>query len=453
MLDGARNALLGYLYQLIGTASVRVREVADGDDAWAHLIARAGGSLHSEEFGQDAAVRQIAAPGAGVTAIQFKHSAVTAKAVERSELLDILVAFDRSRNEAASSGVTIDRYSLITNRQLAAGAQEVLSHSKSQTKPHHSLVLPTHKGGKPIAENEKRLAPHRGNATAAASAWHEVLRNLDVLPSVTSETDLLRLRAFAARYGVLEHEWANRLNALIGAFVSGTASRGTIDVTREWLKEHLIGDAGAANLDFTNWFDPHIGTTCRARLEGRLRQEHRVPEGCYLERRVHQELQAALTLCPVVFVTGGGGCGKSLAVARYLASVADRQLVWSESAGAATEMTIVNAIVAARLPHRRHGGSDGSFSTIRSRLDAANAGRCPIWTIDLDGVDEAPERRSELSQLIRLCWAHGSLTDSPASLVVTCRTTTGTRTREWLISHWLGTPEPDLAANVGFVPV
>src|SRR5438874_1298541 len=36
MVDGARNALLGYLYQLLGTAAVSIREVASAADAWAH---------------------------------------------------------------------------------------------------------------------------------------------------------------------------------------------------------------------------------------------------------------------------------------------------------------------------------------------------------------------------------------------------------------------------------
>jgi hypothetical protein len=109
MLDGARNALLGYLYQLLGTASVRVREVRSGDDAWADLIARTGaGVVICEEFGQDATVRPLGLPTQGVVAIQFKHSAATGSLIDRSELIDILCGFDRSRLEAKKEGVTID---------------------------------------------------------------------------------------------------------------------------------------------------------------------------------------------------------------------------------------------------------------------------------------------------------------------------------------------------------
>src|SRR5262245_27611639 len=113
MLDGARNALLGYVYQLLGTASVRVREVPPGEDAWADLIGRVGhGVVRCEEFGQDATVWPLGLLDQGVVAIQFKHSAKTGSAIERAELIEIQFAFDQSRIEAAAEGVSIDRYVL-----------------------------------------------------------------------------------------------------------------------------------------------------------------------------------------------------------------------------------------------------------------------------------------------------------------------------------------------------
>src|SRR5258708_1534960 len=140
MVDGARNALLGYLYQLLGTAAVSVREVASAADAWAHLIARVGqGDLLSEEFGQDATVHPAATPSRGVTAIQFKHSATAGRLIERDELIDILVAFDRSRLQAATDGVVIEHYALVTNRRLGPRAQEIVDHRANPT-PHRSLL-------------------------------------------------------------------------------------------------------------------------------------------------------------------------------------------------------------------------------------------------------------------------------------------------------------------------
>ena len=159
MVDGARNALLGYLYQLLGTAAVSVREVDHGSDAWAQLIARVGqGDLVSEEFGQDAIIHPAASPNRGVTAIQFKHSATVGSMIERDELIDILVAFDRSRREAESGGVVIEHYALVTNRQLDPKAQEIVDHSANPS-PHLSLTLVKAKKGKPVATNMRRLEP------------------------------------------------------------------------------------------------------------------------------------------------------------------------------------------------------------------------------------------------------------------------------------------------------
>lgn len=325
MQNGARNALMGYLYQFLGTATVRVLEVAQGDDAWARLLVTVGGQLHSEEFGQDAVGRPPGYPTRGAAAIQFKYSTASGRAIDRAELLDILVAFDRSRVAAAASRETIDQFFLVTNRQLGANAQAVLDHAKRETAPHRSLRLPAPGSAKSTAATVARLALHQGNPGVAADAWHTTLQNFEVFTGVAHEWNFEQLRAFAARYGVLDGELGARVNTLVGAFVTGATNDTPIAVTPEWLKEHLIGDPNAANLDFGSCVQPHIATICRERLEAE-RRYHLVPADRYLERQAHAELQAALDVCPVVFVTGDGGCGKSLAVERYLESVADRCL-------------------------------------------------------------------------------------------------------------------------------
>src|SRR5262249_13051508 len=262
MLDGARNAFLGYLYQLLGTAAVSVREVADSSDAWAHLIAQVGeGDLDSEEFGQDATLRPAATPNRGVTAIQFKHSATLGSLIEWNELIDVLVAFDRSRKEAESAHITIEHYVLVTNRRLDPRAQEIVDNGANPT-PHQSLKLRTVWKGKPVATNVKRIEPYQSDPDRAATAWHAIIQSLVVLPEETFEADLHRLRKFAARYGVLDREWEGRLNSLIGAFVNETARGRIVRVKREWLKEQLVGDPRAANLRFGCSITPHIATVC-----------------------------------------------------------------------------------------------------------------------------------------------------------------------------------------------
>jgi hypothetical protein len=454
MLDGARNALLGFLYQLLGTASVRVREVAPSNDGWADLIARVGNAvIRCEEFGQDATARPVAFPNDGVVAIQFKYSG-EGNAIERGELLDILFAFDRSRRDAAAEGVAIDRFCLVTNRTMDANAQQVVDQSRNSPEPPGALRLRRTRSGQPIAENVRRLAPYNDDPDAAASALHAILREFDVLPCATFESDLCRLRAFAARYGVLNQEWNDRLNALIGAFVRETGEGRVIEVTREWLKRHLVGNADAANIQFDSSHQPHISVACRKRLDDLVAIQHRIPQGCFVPRDTQQAIRDQLALHPIVFVYGDGGCGKSLAVAEYLRAVCDRQLVWSEPADTASEMGIVEAINRLRMPGFCTGNADSSLSAIRERLQVANQHARPTWTINLDGIDETPNRRTEIRHLINQCWAQGSSENSPASLIVTCRSSEADqRARIHLASEWIGTPEPDLVTGVGFVSV
>lgn len=455
MLDGACYALLGYLFQLLGTASVCVREVVPGDDAWADLVARVGdGEVRCEEFGQDAVVRPLGLPDQGVTAIQFKYSATPGKRISISELIEILSAFDSSTREATARGVRISHYALISNRTLNASAQQLANDARSSPDPPGVLRLQTTQRGKPIDKNVSLLAPYSGKVHEAAKAWHAVLQALEIPPGATFEGDLARLRHFAARYGVLDREWEARLSALIGALVTETAGRKHVEVTHEWLKGQLAGDPNAANLQFGSKYSPHISILCRTRLDDQAPVRHRIPLDFFVQRHALQVIRDQISLNPVVFVYGDGGCGKSLAVEEYLRSVCDRQLVWSESALNATESGIVDAINHVRSPSCRAGVPDRSFSEVRGRLDIANPTMHPLMTIDLDGVDEAPDRRAEIHQLINLCWAGGRYEESPASLIVTCRSpAAGAFARDKLVSDWIGTPEPDLVRGVGFVPV
>src|SRR4051812_13938559 len=76
MQEGARNALLGYLYQFVGVASLRVREVAPGDDAAAQLIIEPGG----------------APPGSGTMCVlhsRHRHACVVVGCAGDCDLLDL----------------------------------------------------------------------------------------------------------------------------------------------------------------------------------------------------------------------------------------------------------------------------------------------------------------------------------------------------------------------------
>jgi hypothetical protein len=456
MVEGARNALLGYLYQLLCTASVRVRNVEDGDSAWALLLARLGeGVIRSEEFGQDVTIRSLELPTEGIVAIQLKHSAETGKVINQSELIDILFTLDRSKKEAEGKGETINEFVLISNCHLHSDAERLITDAQSSVKPPKALLLRVNtNAGRPIAGNVNKLRLYDGNPKRAAQSIHTLLKAFKYRRS-TIEDHVHRLRAFAAQYGVLEREWQTRLDTLIGAFVRETANEKTISVTQEWLKTQLVGDPNACSLQFGSQFrpSPHISEACIKRLKESLSQKHWPYEAYYLVRDAQRAIRDELASNPIVFVYGDGGCGKSLAVAEYLLSVSDRQFVWSESASTASEAEIAAGINGIRLPGNPVTGLDYSLSEIRARLNVANPGARPIWTIDLDGIDEAPDRLNDLYHLIRKCWANGNREHSPASLVITCRSPAigGSQDRTDLVNKWLNIIDPALVCGVGFV--
>src|SRR5437763_1332255 len=101
MSDGARNALGGYLYQIVGGAGLAARavEVSDddrGDLLCALIIEASQARVLHEVHGEDLVLRRQDAPDNTGTAVQFKFSRHgPGEAITPSELREILRAFHR----------------------------------------------------------------------------------------------------------------------------------------------------------------------------------------------------------------------------------------------------------------------------------------------------------------------------------------------------------------------
>src|SRR5947209_5116341 len=98
MVDGARNALLGYLYQFVGLLGLKARALdprESNDSLECELVVWAGkGTVIHEEFGQDAAFRLLAG---GTVLVQFKYSAsADRQEIDLPDLLEIIHRFDES---------------------------------------------------------------------------------------------------------------------------------------------------------------------------------------------------------------------------------------------------------------------------------------------------------------------------------------------------------------------
>lgn len=450
MTDGAQNALLGFVYQWVKTAELEVRRsstASEDDDDFAILARR---RIESERFGQDAVGLSDSGSSRAATLIQYKHSS-TGREVSLDDFIGILEAFDRSRAEAEDESYDVDTYALVTNRGLARKVQEVMN-DKGTVEPHPHLDLRSGKG-RQIPKGKKKLIERHGSAEAAMAAWHRVVQRLDMKPNDGIEEGMSLLRRFGARHGVLQgKEWEMSLNRLYGAFVNETASGGAVRVDDSWLRLHLVGNPNAAALDFDNVVEPHIATRCKAELQRRIREQHSTRPSVYVERGVHNRIRECLSRHAVVFVLGRGGRGKSLTVARYLESVSNELAVVSAAAWNANEHTIVQSMTKLRLPNAESNGPDHDLSSVFARLKMANDNRRPLLLVDLDGIDEAPDQRDQLANLIRICWANGDVDKSPASVIATCRSETSDDPWKYIIRYFLmGSDSSRIKDRIGWV--
>src|SRR4029077_5123130 len=130
MTDGARNALGGYLYQIVGAAGLSARAVVVSDDERRDLLyvliieARNACVLH-EMHGEDLMLRRTGTDANTGTAVQFKFSRRgTGAPITPSELREILRAFHRCA-KAASAEFPLIGYVLVTNRNLNDRCHEI----------------------------------------------------------------------------------------------------------------------------------------------------------------------------------------------------------------------------------------------------------------------------------------------------------------------------------------
>src|SRR5438309_7436016 len=103
MRDGARDSLLGYLYQFVGIASLRALSTEITGDGISTVVRAkvASGRLIHECVGQDAKVQPAPGVAGGSMLIQFKHSGDEGNELDEAELVEILCKLERSRQEAA----------------------------------------------------------------------------------------------------------------------------------------------------------------------------------------------------------------------------------------------------------------------------------------------------------------------------------------------------------------
>jgi hypothetical protein len=454
MHDGARDALLGYLYQAIGVSSLRAVAVREpGGGAWAWLTASvASGRLEHERFGQDAVVTKLPGAAGENVAIQYKHSLDITNAIATKELIEILHGFEMSRQDAGSRGVTISRYVLVTNRTLDDKARDLVAR-RNNRRPPKELVLPLRKKGKVVASNRRLLTHYNGKPQAAAAAWHAVLRVFEVVEGTSFRQGLDEIQQFAHRHGVLPDELGGAIDRLIGALLRETAV-GPVEVTVPWLKRHLVGADDAGDLSFGSAASLLIVERVRRRLENYL-ETVGVP---VIRRSVLDDIRRQLAQFPVVFLIGEGGCGKSVSSVQYLLTEAAHRVGLTLPGHSACEQAVAYEFNRLRSPQHGHQFADRTLNDIVARLRVANPTERLVLAIDVDALDEPPpaEQVAAVRQLVSACWSSGNWGESGALLLVSYRPDDRRHggAERALASRWFSSLSADyVLQRVGFVHV
>ncbi|HEX5718231.1 MAG TPA: hypothetical protein VF179_18870 [Thermoanaerobaculia bacterium] len=384
--DGGRNALAGFLFQILETAWLRLYDLTGNQTTDDELNATA---VFHEAFGQDAS---RVANSNEVVLVQYKYSRRPDARIAKAGWLDIAQRLVVSEKKATAAGYQVKEVRLVTNRVRG---------------PRLSSAL--------------RAFAQKG--ASAPEAERMALRiNYE---QVNEERATESLVQFLGGYGAFRHEVDLALNAWIGELVRSTAGDGDVLVRKENLFKHLLGTERPASLRL-----PELLPRLKEDVE-RFRADYAERPSRAIHRSVADDIAAEVGRAaqPVVVVSGEGGVGKTTALVEF----AEQRL--------APPATAPTGILAAGSPLAEGGvpellrhwsgltapGSarrDDSFEHAVERLVVANPGLArPYVCLCLDGADEVDGALKQRLQSIIHSFLRPALRglEPPAVLVITCR--------------------------------
>lgn len=457
MIDGARNALGGYLFQIIAGAGLAARAHEVSDDNREELLysliieARNARVLH-EVHGEDLVLRREEAADNCGTAVQFKFSKHgAAEAITPSELREILRAFHRC-SEAASAEFPVTGFVLVTNRDLNDAVRQ--QHEQRTT------AFDDHKRSNRdwlnVPEGQKKEIEEKfGSVEAAARAWYAVFQNLSIYPRIGADYWLRTLREYVAARGLYDEEFDPALSRLVGdAF--RTTLEGPAEFSQSWLNRCLLGTPGARSLRLSAPDDDSARLIAADAARLWLTNSLGVTELALVRRDYLGALGDQLAQRPIVLVLGGGGCGKSTLAAHFLLESAPSRFVAVLSARDLRNPWLGHAFNTWLDPASGRHLQPHTSDEVPRRLRHANPNSpSPILLVDIDGLDERGDlSREDIRELVTLCrdLRDGGVSDM--AIILTSRATApaADRARRSLLADLLSVDYPgDVEGQFGVV--
>jgi hypothetical protein len=432
--DGGRNALAGFLYQIIGVLGLKAsasyytpNQGEDDLDALVSIVKDA--CVHHERFGQDAVLSNVLENGEGLSLVQFKFSRQSPlRRITPSEFEQIIDKLAESAKEAESKGYSVTGFYLITNRSCPPQRRRAAGDPSPGSTTPKGARSSKGKGKSKLRSPQERV---RGQLKTLT----------DVPQSFWSE----RLRRYAADFGCHESEIEEGIDRLIGSVQRHTVERGPVVIEIEQLTKAFTEFTGARQLTYSKQKD-----VCSNNISEFL--SHVEPPGQAIRRDFLNDLDEMIMRAALIILEGHGGNGKSTGLAKWARMTLDAPrpkpgaLVLVESASQIRPDWIRELLCdCAAIPVGGHVRRSESSRTAIERLIRANPEtEPPVLLLGLDGVDEGSEfldRRHAIQETLRWFWREDEQArreDRPpiATLVVTCRDS------QEIIDNWLS---PDIS--------
>lgn len=417
-MDGGLTAIGGFLFQTLGTLSLKASSFQEYRDAPQHnddLEAVFGfakeGELHYETEDQDAAIKEaLHGDLPGYILIQFKYcSLLKRELITRYDLQKIIDRLNVSAEKVRSRGYQVTGYSLLTNRSLNADAEKLVEKfAKNSSIPFH------------IAQS---------------------------LPERYWET---RLQQFARRFSCTDTEVTHGIRGGIGDLLQKTANPrffGEPIITKELLVEAFTGRQD------THPLTPNaVAEKSCQRLDKLFSQPFHLGSSPFVLRSsIQKQLSSLVEQHAFIVLSGTGGNGKTTVLWQWLKDCLSTQL--PQQRGIYYHLDAANKVQSdffatcfchwTHVPTTHRWRDVNTPEQIIDRLEISRHASMElsldhhlIFVLALDAVDEAFRKPDKGALKELLMWFWEQETTQPtmhprASLIITCRDTKELA-RDWL---------------------
>lgn len=374
--DGGSWALLGFLYQLLGSAAVSLqrRSVRSGDIN--------ADFVQIERHGQDL----VGHSRTQTNLVQFKYSE-TGRDIGPAELARILKAFERSAQQVHGKTIWI----LKTNRPLNQKAIDFLRGKTPKKGRDRKVALTIRKWNRRFRFTQSDLSDFRNDLIRRARDF-----GVDDLPRVPQR---------------------------VVGFLNEIASKpeGQRQIEEAALDAALAGYDRPLSINAAD-FD------CRRRLQDGLAEIAKHSRGPELSEAIPRSSVGKLLQEPTIalaVVWGPGGSGKTLSLLKALHDHIGEhaRLAGALMPGAFPRRQTLPVLVASWRATAGHAGAPDSLDTALARIRIANEQtQRPVLLLALDGIDETGGLAGVADELLgHFMDLHQKAEQQEGLLIVTCR--------------------------------